>query len=100
MTHNQIYVPYVPLQWVHLNQPGIKTRTTMTDKKDYRIRMIATSTESTAERHGQHRHGPVIYALLTNQSNLNEPGDDVIMTYDHETGGWLALDDPRDYLNG
>jgi hypothetical protein len=58
--------------------------------------MIATSSQS--DHPGRHR--PVIYALLTNNMNLNEPGDDVIVQYDEETGTWDHIGNPADGYNG
>ncbi len=70
------------------------------NKRDYRIRMICTATESTTQNHHQGRHGPVLYALLTNQANLAEPGEDIVMVYTEHDGEWIELPNPTDFLNG
>jgi hypothetical protein len=62
--------------------------------------MIAAATESNSGRDPTGRHRPIVYALLTNNQNLNEPGDDVIVRYDDETDEWVELGNPAEAYNG
>jgi hypothetical protein len=62
--------------------------------------MIAATTESHPEKDHAGRHHPIVYALLTNNQNLNEPGDDIVVVHDIETDEWVELGNPAEAYNG
>jgi hypothetical protein len=62
--------------------------------------MIAAATESHGMRDAPGRHRSVVYALLTNNNNLGEFGDDIVVKYDDETGQWISYGNPVEAYNG
>lgn len=62
--------------------------------------MIAAATESHGMKDSAGRHHPIVYALLTNNQNLNEPGEDIVVVHDMETGEWVELGNPAEAYNG
>jgi hypothetical protein len=41
----------------------------------------------------------VVYALITDQPSLTEPGDDRVVMLDHETGEWMDHGNPCERFN-